>query len=89
MVCFDLKNPTFVQYYVPPGKSLDEKIKSGFRIYHLLGKTYDNKSIPTPELIEHPITALHFSTLTQNVLKISGNSQSSLLQKVAKVLVEN
>lgn len=89
MVCFDLKNETFIQYYVPPGKGLDRLLKRGFRVYHLLGKTYDNKSIPTPELIEHPIAALHFSTLTQNVLKISDNSQSSLLQKVAKVLVEN
>lgn len=89
MVCFDLKNETFIQYYVPPGKGLDRLIKRGFRVYHLLGKTYDNKPIPTPELIKHPITALHFSTLTQNVLKISDNSQSSLLQKVAKVLVEN
>jgi hypothetical protein len=89
MVCFDLKNETFIQYYVPPGKGLDRLIKRGFRVYHLLGKTYDNKPIPTPELIKHLITALHFSTLTQNVLKISDNSQSSLLQKVAKVLVEN
>ena len=89
MVCFDLKNETFIQYYIPPGKGLDRLIKRGFRVYHLLGKTYDNKLIPTPELIEHPITALHFSTLTQNVLKISDNSQSSLLQKVAKILVEN
>lgn len=89
MVCFDLKNPTFIQYYVPPGKSIDDKIQRGFRVYHLLGKTYDNEPILTPELIKHPITALHFSTLTQNVLKIRDNSQSSLLQKVAKVLVEN
>jgi hypothetical protein len=89
MVCFDLKNETFIQYYVPPGKGLDRLIKRGFRVYHLLGKTYDNKPIPTPKLIKHLITALHFSTLTQNVLKISDNSQSSLLQKVAKVLVEN
>lgn len=40
------------------------------------------------ELLE-AIAALHFNTLTQNVLKISDNSQLSLLQKIAKVLVEN
>ena len=89
MICFDLKNETFIQYYVPSGKGLDGKIKRGFRVYHLIGKTYDKRDIPTSELIKHPITALHFNTLTQNILKISENSQSSLLQKVAKVLIEN
>lgn len=89
MICFDLQNETFIQYYVPPGKSLGGSIKKGFRVYHLIGYTYSKKQIPTSELIGHPITALHFSTLTQNVLKISDNSQSSLLQKVARVLIEN
>lgn len=91
MVCLDLKNSTFIQYYVPAGKGLDRKIKRGFRVYHLIGKTYgeQKQDIPTSELIKHPITALHFSTLTQNILKISENSQASLLQKVAKVLIEN
>jgi hypothetical protein len=89
MICFDLSNETFIQYYVPPGQGIAQKIKNGFRVYHLIGSTYDGKTIPTSELIEHPITALHFSTLTQNVLRISNNSQSSLLQKIAKVLVEN
>jgi len=89
MICFDLKNDTFIQYYVPSGKGLDRVVKRGFRVYHLIGKSYDKQVIPTSELITHPITALHFSTLTQNILKISENSQSSLLQKVAKVLVEN
>lgn len=89
MICLDLQNKTFIQYYVPPAKSLERLIKRGFRVYHLIGKTYSENSITTSELIEHPITALHFSTLTQNVLKIGDNSQSSLLQKVARVLVEN
>jgi hypothetical protein len=89
MICLDLQNETFIEYYVPPAKSLDSSIKRGFRVYHLIGKTYSEKSISTSELIDHPITALHFSTLTQNALKISDNSQSSLLQKVARVLVEN
>jgi hypothetical protein len=89
MICFDLKNETFIQYYVPSGKGLERTIKRGFRVYHLIGKTYDKQDIPTSNLINHPITALHFSTLTQNILKISENSQSSLLQKVARVLVEN
>ncbi|MEH2084494.1 MAG: hypothetical protein V7K89_32355 [Nostoc sp.] len=80
---------TYEQNYVPPAKSLDSTLKKGFRVYHLIGKTYSQTQIQTSELIEHPITALHFSTLTQNVLKISDNSQSSLLQKVAKVLIEN
>lgn len=91
MICFDLTNETFVQYYVPPGTGLGQTSKTGFRVYHLIGNTYSNpkRQIPTSELIKHPITALHFGTLTQNVLKISDNSQSSLLQKVAKVFVEN
>lgn len=92
MICLDLQNETFIQYYVPPAKALDSSIKRGFRVYHLIGKKYSeksDKSIYTSELIEHPITALHFSTLTQNVLKIGDNSQSSLLQKVAKVLIKN
>ena len=89
MICLDLQNEIFVQYYVPPGKNLDSSLKKGFRVYHLIGKTYSQTPIQTSELIEHPITALHFSTLTQNILKISDNSQLSLLQKVAKVLIEN
>ncbi|MEG4305598.1 hypothetical protein [Microcoleus sp. D3_18a_C4] len=89
MICLDLQNETFIQYYVPPGKAIDSVIKKGFRVYHAIGCKYSKEAIPTSELIEHPITALHFSTLTQNVLKISDNSQSSLLQKVAKELVEN
>jgi hypothetical protein len=91
MVCLDLKNSTFIQYYVPAGKGLEQKIKKGFRVYHLIGKSYgiEKRNISTSELIAHPIAALHFSTLTQNILKISENSQSSLLQKVAKVLIEN
>ncbi|NDJ25339.1 hypothetical protein GS682_27605 [Nostoc sp. B(2019)] len=89
MICLDLQNEVFAQYYVPPAKSLERFIKKGFRVYHLIGKTYSQTLIQTSELIEHPITALHFSTLTHNVLKISDNSQSSLLQKVAKVLIEN
>ena len=89
MICLDLQNETFIQYYVPPAKSIDSSIKRGFRVYHLIGKKYSEDSVSTSELIDHPITALHFSTLTQNVLKISDNSQSSLLQKVTKVLIEN
>ncbi len=89
MICLDLQNETFIQYYVPPAQGLDSSIKRGFRVYHLIGKKYSQDLITTSQLIEHPITALHFSTLTQNVLRISENSQSSLLQKVAKVLVEN
>ncbi|WP_199331366.1 hypothetical protein [Aulosira sp. FACHB-615] len=89
MICLDLQNQTFIQYYVPTAKSLDSKLKKGFRVYHLIGRTYSQTEISTSELIGHPITALHFSTLTQNILKISDNSQSSLLQKVAKVLIEN
>ena len=89
MICLDLQNEIFVQYYVPPGKNLDSSLKKGFRVYNLIGKTYSQTPIQTSELIEHPITALHFSTLTQNILKISDNSQLSLLQKVAKVLIEN
>ncbi len=89
LICLDLKNEKFIQYYVPPAQSLGKDIKKGFRVYHLIGKTYSKKDIPTNELIRHPLTALHFGTLTQNVLKISENSQSSLLQKVAKIFIEN
>jgi hypothetical protein len=89
LVCLDLKNKTFIQYYVPPAKAPRPLIKNGFLVYHLIGTTYSKEPIPTSELIKHPIVALHFSTLTQNVLKISDNSQSSLLQKVAKVFIEN
>ncbi|MBD2203203.1 hypothetical protein H6G33_17365 [Calothrix sp. FACHB-1219] len=89
MICLDLHNEIFVQYYVPPAKNIDGTVKRGFRVYHLIGKKYSGESIQTSELIEHTMTALHFSTLTQNILKISDNSQSSLLQKVAKVLIEN
>jgi hypothetical protein len=89
MICLDLKNETFIQYYVPPAQNMGDSIKKGFRVYHLIGKRYSTESIPTSELIDHPITALHFSTLTQDVLKMGENSQSSLLQKIAKVLIEN
>ncbi|WP_293349738.1 MULTISPECIES: hypothetical protein [unclassified Microcoleus] len=89
MICLDLKNETFIQYYVPPRQNIAGSIKKGFRAYHLMGKRYGGESMTTSELSEHPITALHFSTLTQNVLKMGDNSQSSLLQKVAQVLIEN
>lgn len=89
VICLDLRNEDFIQYYVPPAQSLGKTIKKGFRVYRLIGKNYTGESISTSQLIEHPLTALHFSTLTQNILKISENSQSSILQKVAKVLVEN
>jgi hypothetical protein len=82
-------NETFIQYCVPSAQGLDSLIKRGFRVYHAIGKRYSQESITTSEIIEHPLTALHFSTLTQNILKLSDNSQSSLLQKVAKILIEN
>jgi len=89
MICLDLRHGEFLQYYVPPAKNIDQSIKRGFRVYHLIGKTYAGEIIPTTELINQPLTALHFTTLTQNILKISENSQSSLLQKVAKIFIEN
>jgi hypothetical protein len=89
MICLDLGNESFIQYFVPSAKSINNVIKKGFRVYHLIGKTYSDQPIPTSELIQHPITSLHFTTLTQNILKISDNSQSSLLHKVAKVLIDN
>jgi hypothetical protein len=91
LVCLDLRNEWGIQYYVPPAKSLSGQIKKaeGFRVYHLIGKTYSGHDMTRDELIQHPITLLHFSTLTQNILKISDNSQSSLLQKVARVFIEN
>ena len=89
MICLDLQNETFIQYYIPSSKSIARVIKKGFRVYHLIGNTYSKHPITTDRLIDLPITALHFSTLTQNILKIGDNSQSSLLQKIAKVLIEN
>ncbi|MGH1364861.1 MAG: hypothetical protein ACRBF0_14975 [Calditrichia bacterium] len=89
LICFDLANDSFIQYFVPPGKSIEARVKKGFRVYHMIGKSFTNEPILTSELIEHPITSLHFNTLTHNILRISDNSQSSLLQKVARVLVEN
>ena len=88
-ICLDLHNDTFIQYYVPPASNINSKVKKGFRAYHLIGNTYSKDSISTSELIEHPIVSLHFSTLTQNILKISENSQSSLLQKITRVFIEN
>ena len=90
MICLDLKNDDFIQYYVPSAQNLEQNLKRGFRVYHFIGKRYESEErIPTSELIEEPIAALHFSTLTHDVLKISENSQSSLLQKIARVLIEN
>ncbi|WP_373536597.1 hypothetical protein [Microcoleus sp.] len=89
MISLDLKNETFIQYYVPPAQSVGGSIQKGFRVYHLIGKRDYEESIATSDLSDHPITALHFSTLTQNILKVGENSQSSLLEKVAKVLIEN
>ena len=88
-ICLDLHNKTFIQYYVPPASNINSKVKKGFRVYHLIGNTFSEDSISTSELIEHPIVSLHFSTLTQNILKINENSQSSLLQKITRILIEN
>ena len=91
LICLDLRNKTFIQYYVPPAKSLGRELKKaeGFRVYHIIGKTFSGADLTTEELIKLPITLLHFSTLTQKILKLGDNSQSSLLQKVAKVFIEN
>jgi hypothetical protein len=89
MICLDLKNHNFVQYFVPPAQALGKSISNGFKVYHMIGNRYSGEKVPTSELIEHPIIALHFGTLTQDILKISENSKLSLLQKVAKVLIEN
>jgi hypothetical protein len=89
MISLDLKKETFIQYYVPPAQNIGGSIQKGFRVYHLIGNRYSKESILTSDLIDYPITALHFSTLTQNILKVGENSQSSLLEKVAKVLIEN
>lgn len=91
MICLDSSNKTFIQYFVPPVENLKKSLKTGFRVYHLIGKTYSGESrdMTTSELLANPLAALHFSTLTQNVLKINDNSQSSLLQKVTKILIEN
>ncbi|GEM_PF-496505 len=90
MICLDLthEKEKFIQYYVPP-ISPRPPFKNGFPVYHMIGYTYSKEQIAIQELINHPIVALHFNTLTQNILKISENSKSSLLQKVAKVFIEN
>jgi len=88
-ICFDTKKSTYIQYYVPPKMGVSNKVKRGFRVYHLCGYTYQWTPLNTEEMVNNPIVALHFNTLTQNVLKIGENSQSSLLQKVARVLIEN
>lgn len=88
-VCLDLKQTEYIQYFVPPHQGLQEKTKRAFRVYHLYGITYQGSKLSTEQLVNNPIVALHFSTLTQNILRIGENSQASLLQKVAKVLVEN
>ncbi len=90
MICLDLKNDDFIQYYVPSAQNIPQSIPRAFRVYHFIGRPYESEDrIPTSELIKEPIAALHFSTLTHDVLKISENSQSSLLQKIARVLIEN
>lgn len=92
LICLDLNQPSYIQSYVPPVVSLRDVVQHGFRVYHLTGKPYPNPdkiTLPAKTVFDHPITQLHFSTLTQNILKISENSQTSLLQKVARVLIEN
>ncbi|MEG3436983.1 hypothetical protein V0288_07605 [Pannus brasiliensis CCIBt3594] len=92
LICLDQHNESFIQYFIPPAQAIDKKIKRGFRVYHLIGKRYDKgggEAVPTSELIKHPLTELHFSTLTQDILKLGENSTSSLLQKITRVFVEN
>ena len=89
LICFDLQNELFIQYFVPSAKNLERIMKKGFRVYHLIGKKYSGTPIPTSELVKNPLAALHFNTLTQNILKISDNSQSSIMQKITKVFIEN
>jgi hypothetical protein len=90
LICLDLHNQDFIQYYVPPAQSLQGTISKGFKVYHLIGKKLQSQEvISSSELMEHPLTALQLSTLTYNLLRISENSQSSLLQKMANILIEN
>ncbi len=91
-ICIDKSKKSFIQYFVPPASALDDKVKTGFKVYHLIGsKNYNSykESLTTEELISHPLTAFHFNTLTHNILRISKNSTTSLLQKITKVLIEN
>jgi hypothetical protein len=90
LICLDLHNQDFIQYYVPPAQSLNCTISKGFKVYHLIGKKLPSQeTISSSELMEHPLTALHFSTLTYKLLRLGENSQSSLLQKIANILIEN
>jgi hypothetical protein len=92
LICLDLRKQDFIQYYVPPAQPTKDTIKKGFRVYHLVGKKYRNEqweTVPTAELLADPLTSLYLSTLTKDIVKIGENSPSSLLQKIAKVLIEN
>jgi hypothetical protein len=92
MICLELSGKGFIRYYVPLALGLgrQSKNRTGFLVYDLIGKTYVEEDLQEGSLIiQHPIPQLHFGTLTQNILKISENSQSSILQKVARVFIEN
>jgi hypothetical protein len=88
-VCLDTNHDGFIQYYVPPRITLKNSVKHAFRPYHLYGNTYSKQTLDTATLMRNPMVALHFSTLTNNILRLGENSQTSLLLKVARVLVEN
>lgn len=88
MICLDKDKHGFIQYYIPPYSELKGQTKHGFRVYHIIGYK-DGNPLTTQELLDHPLVSFHFNTLTQNLLKISENSPTSLLLKVARVLIEN
>lgn len=92
IICLELKHKGFIRYYVPLALGLGQhsRNRTGFLVYDLIGKTYAGEDMQEDSLmIKHPIPQLHFNTLTQNILKISENSQASILQKVARVFIEN
>ena len=93
MICLDLSQDNFIQYFVPPSGPLRATLKKGFRIYHLLGYYNTGQSInsklTTYHIMQQPLTYLFFSTITQNILKISENSQSPILKKFARILIDN
>jgi len=73
-------------YFVAQKQRPNQDIAKQNRIYNLL--TFNSKG-DLLNALEQPVTHLFFNSFTEDILKINEVSKSSLLEKIAKLYIEN
>ncbi|NRA83960.1 MAG: hypothetical protein HRU22_09410 [Gammaproteobacteria bacterium] len=73
-------------YFVAPKQRPNQDIAKQNRIYNLL--TFDDQG-NLLKALEQPVTQMFLSSFTEDILRINEVSKSSLLEKIAKLYIEN